>query len=84
MDFGMQFGVLRRLRVADAGHASPASVTEVGGRPEMRPKAASRLSPVMANGFDIIPIRILHEGRVIIRMVVGPQSRLAVVFAAGL
>ncbi len=36
----------------------------------------------MANHFDVVPVRINDEGRIVVRMVARAQTRRAIVFAA--
>ena len=37
----------------------------------------------MADGLDVVTVRVEHEGAVVVRVVVRPQPRRAIVLAAG-
>jgi glutathione S-transferase len=36
----------------------------------------------MAHGFDVVPVRVQHEGTVIVLVIVGPEPRCTVVFSS--
>src|SRR5215472_10455471 len=52
-------------------------------RNEVMPSAAA-LSRVVTNCFDIVSVRIEHKRSEVMLVVVGPQSRQAIILAAGL